>query len=84
MILGWHAALFDDVELAMIALRRSHIELKGGIVFPIWFPLLRKARKTAAFKQLTRDLGLYDYWRASGQWGDFARPRGEDDFEIIA
>jgi hypothetical protein len=23
----------------------------------------------------------YDYWRASGEWGDFARPLGDDDFE---
>jgi hypothetical protein len=28
-----------------------------------------------------RELGLVDYWRASGKWGDFARPVGTDDFE---
>ena len=83
MILGWHAALFGDIELALVALRRSHVDLKGGIVFTIWFPLLKEVRKAPAFKQLVRDLGLYDYWRTSGQWGDYARPVGDDDFEII-
>jgi hypothetical protein len=28
-----------------------------------------------------RELGLADYWRASGNWSDFARPLGTDDFE---
>jgi hypothetical protein len=49
----------------------------------MWLPVLRNARQTQSFKQLIRDLGIYDYWRASGKWGDFARPRGADDFEII-
>jgi hypothetical protein len=44
--------------------------------------LFAKAGKTEAFNQLVRDLGLYDYWRQSGKWSDFARPVGEDDFEI--
>ena len=46
-------------------------------------PTLAELRKDPRFKQLMRDLGLYDYWRASGKWGDFARPTGDDDFEII-
>jgi hypothetical protein len=37
---------------------------------------------TEPTKQLVRDLGLHDYWRKSGRWGDFARPVGNDDFEI--
>jgi hypothetical protein len=30
-----------------------------------------------------RDLGFVDYWRKTGKWSDFARPKGDDDFEII-
>jgi len=26
-------------------------------------------------------LKLYDYWRATGNWGDHCRPVGADDFE---
>ena len=28
-------------------------------------------------------MGIFDYWRVTGKWGDFARPLGDDDFEII-
>jgi hypothetical protein len=28
-----------------------------------------------------RDLGLADYFRSSGNWGDFCRPLAGDDFE---
>ncbi len=82
MLLSWYAARFGDTELANAALRRCHIEMNGLHLKAIWFPFLRNVRKTPAFKQFVRDLGIYDYWRASGQWGDFARPVGEDDFEI--
>ena len=34
--------------------------------------------------EIVRELGLYDYWRKSGKWGDFVRPRGDDDFEVFA
>jgi hypothetical protein len=30
-----------------------------------------------------RDLGLVDYWRTSGNWGEFARPVGTEDFEVV-
>jgi TolB-like protein len=82
MLLSWHAARFGDIELANAALRRCYIDMNGLHLKAIWFPFLRDVRKTSAFKELVRDLGLYDYWRASGQWGDFARPVGENDFEI--
>jgi hypothetical protein len=41
-------------------------------------------RKTDEFKAILRDLGIADYWRQSGNWGDYARPLGDDDFEIVA
>ena len=82
MLLTWFAARFGDVDLANAAMRRCYLEMNGMHWKAIWFPFLRDVRKTAAFKQFVRDLGIDDYWRKSGQWGDFARPVGDDDFEI--
>jgi TolB-like protein len=82
MLLAWYAARFGDTGLANAALRRCFIELNGQHRKTIWFPFLRDVRKSPAFKQFVRDLGIYDYWRASGNWGDYARPVGDKDFEI--
>jgi TolB-like protein len=82
-IIGWYAGRFGDADLAVAALRRATIDFRSVIAATIWYPFLAGARKTSAFKQLIRDLGISDYWRQSGNWGDFARPVGDDDFEII-
>ncbi len=76
---GWHG----DLPLATVALRRAFIDLHNPRVGALWIPMLSGARRTPAFKQLLRDLGLADYWRQTDQWGDFVRPRGDDDFEVI-
>jgi adenylate cyclase len=81
MFLSWYAARLGDTELAVAALRRCYVQMKGIFLSPLWFPFFSPIRKTPAFKQLVRDLGIYDAWRAIGQWGDFARPVGDDDFE---
>ena len=81
--IAYLAAYFGDDELALACLRRAFVEKREITVVVIWHPLFASARKTEGFKQLVRDLGLTDYWRASGHWGDFARPLGDDDFEII-
>jgi hypothetical protein len=77
--LAFHAAQFGADELAIDLLRRPG----AGLSFHLWFPCLRRARRLDGFKQLIRERGLYDFWRQSGKWGDFARPVGSDDFEII-
>ena len=76
---GWHG----DTALAAAALRRSFLDLHFPRVGAIWASPLSATRRTPAFKEILRDLGLVEYWRRSGQWGDFARPLGTDDFEII-
>ena len=76
------AAQFGDVDLALIAARRAFIEMHSVLVYLIWLPTYREVRKDPRFKVLLRDLGMVDYWRASGKWGDFARPIGQDDFEM--
>ena len=77
-----YAGYYGDTELALAALRRGN--WAASLPQAIWDPLLRTVRKTDDFKAIVRELGLADYWRRSGNWGDFARPLGEDDFEIIA
>jgi adenylate cyclase len=77
------AAFLGDDELALAALRKAFVEMRGVQVAGIWHPLFARARKTKAFKSIVRDLGFADYWRQSGHWGDFARPVGEEDFEIV-
>ncbi len=77
------AALFGDVDLALAALRRAYIDLQSWTSMLIWLPIYRPMRADPRFKQLLRDLGLVDYWRASGNWGEFARPVGAEDFEVI-
>ncbi len=82
-ILAHWAAHYGDTELALRALRRAYVDL-GGITFSnIWFPVQKQTRRLPGFKGLVRDLGLFDYWRKSGKWGDFVRPIGADDFEVV-
>ena len=76
------AAHFGDDDLALACLRHAFVEKRGVTVPVIWHPLFAQVRRTEGFKQLVRDLGLHDYWRKSGRWGDFARPVGDDDFEV--
>ena len=83
MMLAWHAAILGDVELSVAALRRAFIEMKAPLLMSLWLPSLRDVRKSEGFRTLVKDIGFDRYWRETGQWGDFARPVGDDDFEII-
>ncbi len=80
-ILAIYAGHYGDPELAVEALRRSYIEMGGTIFITLWHQDLAAARRTEGFKDLVRDLGLVDFWRETGDWGDFCRPVGADDFE---
>ncbi len=82
-IIGLYAAHFGDSEFAVAAMRRAHTFMGNLTANLIWYSVLGEARRTGEFKQLVKDIGVYNYWRASGQWGEFARPKGDDDFEII-
>jgi len=80
MTIGSWAAYFDDPPLALKAYQKAS---KAPIFYPIWLwrPLLKEMRRLPGFKDIVRDLGLMDYWRATGNWGEFCRPVGKDDFE---
>jgi len=72
------AAEWGDTELSLKALRS---QAQIGNLFLLWRPGLKDVRRTPGFKALVRGLGLYDYWRATGQWGEFCHPVDQNDFE---
>jgi TolB-like protein/Tfp pilus assembly protein PilF len=78
-----YAALVGDPELALVAARGALVDGEGGVVNAIWYPGTDTMRRLPGFKDLVRDLGLVDYWRATDDWGDFCRPLGSDDFECF-
>jgi TolB-like protein/tetratricopeptide (TPR) repeat protein len=77
------AAYFGDDTLALEALQRLS---KMNVPFTswaltLWRPVSQSTRRLPGFKTLVRDAGLVDYWRKSGQWNEFCKPVGADDFE---
>jgi len=75
------AAYYGDSELAVDLLRRAYLGSGYAGFFLIWHPMLSETRRTAGFKQFARDVGFVDLWREMGDWGDYCRPVGTDDFE---
>ncbi len=82
LILAGLADAYDDSELALAALRRSYVDLRGTNLGMLWQPFKSVRRNDPQFKDMLRELGLVDYFRASGNWGDYCRPVN-DDFECI-
>jgi adenylate cyclase len=82
-VLGHCADHFGDRDLTLAALRRNLVELNGTSFSNLYAPFETAARTDPRFKDIVRELGLADYWRASGQWGDFAQPLGANDFECF-
>jgi len=78
-IAAW-ASHFDDHEFAL-KIHHELFEARRFVVYSIWRYIHKEMRQLPAFKDLARDLGLVDYWRNTGNWGDFCHPLGEDDFE---
>ena len=76
-VAAW-APYFGDPQLSLDALRAVGPTQN---VFVIWQPAKKAVRQLPQFKLLVRELGLLDYWRANGNWGEFCRPLGSDDFE---
>lgn len=77
------AAYQGDNALALRALsamfnQNFNFETIGWVP---WRPMMRDLRTQPGFKDLVRDVGFVDYWRATGDWGDFCKPVGETDFE---
>ena len=75
------AALLGDADTTLAAMHRAYVDLAANNTGDIWFPIYKSVRRDPRFKKLLRDLGLVDYWRTSGKWGDYCKPVGADDFE---
>jgi TolB-like protein len=83
MELSQWAAYFRHDDLALRSMRCTLIENRPTLPLLIWHPLFARLRNSDGFRQIVRELGLADYWRRSGNWGDFARPAGREDFDFV-
>jgi TolB-like protein len=67
-----------------IAIGVPELAIEVGRPTGMWMPYMAEGRKLPAFKEFVREIGLVDYWRASGNWADYCRPiEGNDDFECF-
>jgi hypothetical protein len=62
-------------------LPRDNANARLAVMFQLWRPVENNVRRLPGFKDFVRELGLLDYWRTSGKWGEFCRPIGPSDFE---
>lgn len=76
-LLAQWAAYYDEPQLALELLAEVAPHLSP--LNALWQPLMRDVRKLPAFKDLVRNIGLVDYWRAYG-WSDFCHPVSAEDF----
>lgn len=74
------ALYFGDPELAL-KIYTEILETNFTSYLVMWRPIYKEMRCLAGFKDVLRDLGLVEYWRSTGNWGDYCRPIGDDDFE---
>jgi TolB-like protein len=74
------ASYFSEYELALEIDREVYASSQMP-VYILWRHIHKGMRRLPGFKDLVRDVGLVDYWRTTGKWGDFCRPLGDDDFE---
>jgi TolB-like protein len=79
--LAWWLAHYGDTDGALACLGRAYVEQRFLNLAFLWYPVFAGVRRDPRFKDILREVGLVDYWRARGQWGDHCRPVGADDFE---
>jgi hypothetical protein len=72
------AVYYGDDGLALDSLRSAFGPSPANYL--LWRPDFKGVRRLPGFKDIVRDLGLVEYWRTSGNWGDFCHQSGEDDF----
>lgn len=78
------ADALNDPEGALISVRAS-LNRPDAADFRnywnLWMMPYSRVRTLPGFKALLRKAGIVDYWRKTGNWGDFCKPVGADDFE---
>jgi hypothetical protein len=82
VVVAHWAAYLGDPDLSLQAFRRMWQTgaPRSSVLFSLWRPVERDMRRLPAFKDFVREVGLVNYWRASGNWSEFCRPEGKDDF----
>jgi TolB-like protein/Tfp pilus assembly protein PilF len=80
VVIAVWASYFGDYELA---LNMQYQDGKPSVALTssLWRQIHKGMRRLPGFKDLVRKLGLVDYWRMTGKWGEFCRPVGNDNFE---
>jgi serine/threonine protein kinase len=80
-----YADAFGEVDLALAAIREEAVNpvtyTPTRLAWTLWYPYKTGLRADPRFKDIVRDIGLVDYWRRTGRWGDFCKPMGAEDFE---
>ena len=76
-LLAQWAAYYGESELSLALLADAAPNLALPSV--LWRPQMRDVRKLPAFKNVVRDLGLVEYWRAYG-WPDFCQVLSGEEF----
>jgi TolB-like protein/DNA-binding winged helix-turn-helix (wHTH) protein/Tfp pilus assembly protein PilF len=66
------AAHFGDAPFALTLLRRATSE-SAMLMYLAWLPVFEEVRQLPEFKDLLTEIGLVDYWRATG-WPSVCRP----------
>lgn len=78
------ADALGDSRSAVVSLR-AFIDAPGNSDFAnywqLWIIPYSNVRTLPGFKDLLREAGIVDYWRQTGNWGDFCKQVGADDFE---
>ena len=82
-ILADWAGHYGDLDLSFVLLRRALIDLTSTWYGTLWEPFFAAGWKDPRYKAILRDVGLVDYYLASGKWPDLLRPVGDGDFEVI-
>jgi TolB-like protein len=75
------ADALGDGELALDAIRRVRGANDQVSTPLIWIAPVSDLRTLPGFKAMLREMGIAQYFRESGDWGDACRPVGDDDFE---
>lgn len=75
------ASYLGDTDLSLEIFHELFVSATGFGPGIMWQPVHREMRRRPGFRQLLRDIGLVDYWRDTGNWGDFCQPVGHQEFE---
>lgn len=82
VITAEYAAYFGENELALENLEQfTRLSTPWATSYWLWHPIFKNVRAMPGFKNILTNLGIVDYWRTTGNWGDFCRLVGEEDLE---